>query len=76
VFFTNSIGYAMESTSPNAQVKCGEWIIETASLSNDKRLGVTLSQQAAGSDCHGIFTLKNQTGTFLGGAYALGVVQK
>ena len=71
VFFTNSIGYAIEPTIPNAQTECGEWKIESADSNKDQRIGITLLRQATGNECYGMFTLKNQTGTLLGGGYSL-----
>lgn len=71
VFFTNSVSYAIESAIPNAQTKCGEWKTEGSSSSQDQRIGITLLRQAAGNECNGVFTLSNQTGTFLGGGYTL-----
>src|SRR5688572_27033182 len=62
ILFSNSVGYAKEPSSPKLAVNCGEWIIESASLSNDRRWGTDLTQQATKDNCYGIVTLKNQTG--------------
>jgi hypothetical protein len=70
ILFTNSIGHAKEISVPENQQKCGEWKIENPSSNKDQRIGIVLFRQAAGNDCYGMFTLKNQTNTILGGGYS------
>ena len=74
VVLTNSVGHAMTPTIPNAQTLCGEWKVESVNSAKDQRIGIILRQQATGSDCGGVFTLSNQTGTLVGGGYTLELV--
>jgi hypothetical protein len=71
LLITNSIVYASELPVSRDVTSCGTWKIESAGSTNDQRIGVTLSRKATGSDCYGIFTLENKTGTLLGGGYSL-----
>ncbi len=68
---TNSMVFSKAPSTPYAVTNCGEWKIESTNSSSSQGIGVTLLQQASGSDCSGMFILENRTGTLAGRGYSL-----
>ncbi len=71
MMFTSSIGFSKDPSVFIAARNCGEWEIGSINSDSTQGIGVTLLQQADGSDCSGMFILENQTGSLSGDGYSL-----